>query len=112
MRNLFRSIYRIFGRTVLHHPFCDAVRQAFHYNGGWVNDQIKAAQEYQGAWYSTHEFETAPKIMQDIHEIHGKEIVGFFLSFPEESGESTVKVRTGVSLVDIAGARNNLQKDW
>lgn len=28
--------------------------------GGWVNDQIKAAQEYQGAWYSTHEFETAP----------------------------------------------------
>ena len=79
--------------------------------GGWVNDQIKAAQEYQGAWYSTHEFETAPKIMQDIHEIHGKGDVGFFLSFPEESGESTVKVRTGVSLVDIAGARNNLQKE-
>lgn len=52
--------------------------------GGWVNDQIKAAQEYQGAWYSTHEFETAPKIMQDIHEIHGKGDVGFFLSFPEE----------------------------
>lgn len=79
--------------------------------GGWVNDQIKTAQEYQGAWYSTHEFETAPKIMQDIHEIHGKGDVGFFLSFPEESRESTVKVRTGVSLVDIAGARNNLQKE-
>lgn len=42
--------------------------------GGWVNDQIKAAQEYQGAWYSTHEFETAPKSCRTFTKFTGKEM--------------------------------------
>ena len=42
--------------------------------GGWVNDQIKAAQEYQGAWYSTHEFETALKSCRTFTKFTGKEM--------------------------------------
>lgn len=79
--------------------------------GGWVNDRIKVLQEYLGAWYSTHEFDTEPKIMNNINEVHGKGDVGFFLNFEETSSSSIIKVRTGVSLVDIDGARNNLQKE-
>lgn len=83
----------------------------FEAMGGWVNDQIKAAQEYQWSWDSPHQFATEPKIMHDIRELHGKGDVGFFVSFPAARQKSTVRVRTGVSLVDIAGARNNLQKE-
>ena len=79
--------------------------------GGWVNDRIKAYEGYVWSWDSNHEFDTEPKIMNDINEVHGKGDVGFFLNFAEASSAFTVKVRTGVSLVDIAGARNNLQKE-
>lgn len=85
--------------------------KSFASMGGWVNDQIKAEQKYLGAWHSTHEFETEPKIMHNITEVCGKGDVGFFLDFPAEEDASTVQVRTGVSLVDVAGARNNLRQE-
>ena len=49
--------------------------------------------------------------MHKINELHGKGDAGFFLNFPDKQAESSVQVRTGVSLVDMAGARNNLQKE-
>lgn len=78
---------------------------------GWVNNNVKPISEYIWSWNSTHEFDTTPDILYDINEIHGKGDVGFFLNFPSSSEEYTVMVRTGVSLVDIEGARNNLQKE-
>lgn len=49
--------------------------------------------------------------MHKINELHGKGDAGFFLNFPDKQAESSVQVRTGVSLVDMAGARNNLQQE-
>ena len=82
----------------------------FESMGGWVDDRVKEVSDYQGWWRSTHEFKSWPKIMHRINELHGKGDAGFFLNFPDEPAESAVQVRTGVSLVDVAGARNNLQQ--
>ena len=83
----------------------------FQSMGGWVDDRVKEVSSYQGWWRSTHEFETTPKIMHHINELRGKGDAGFFLNFPDVPAESVVQVRTGVSLVDVAGARNNLQQE-
>lgn len=78
--------------------------------GGWVNDGVKPVTGYIGGWNRNHEFDTKPEIRQDIASIDGKGDVGIFLNYKTDENEE-ILVRSGVSLVDMKGARNNLQQE-
>lgn len=78
--------------------------------GGWVNDGVKPVTRYIGNWNRTHQFDTPAKISQDITTLDGKGDMGFFVNYQTGKGEE-VLVRSGVSLVDMKGARNNLQQE-
>lgn len=82
----------------------------FNSMGGWTNDQVKAVASYIPNWNRNHQFSSRPLIMQNITELRGKGDAGVFLNFKTLPGE-VINVRSGVSLVDIAGARNNLQTE-
>ncbi len=82
----------------------------FQSMGGWVNSEVKPVTGYIGGWNRKHEFESKPIIRHSITAIQGKGDLGVFLDFKTKQGEA-VEVRTGVSLVDLNGARNNLQKE-
>lgn len=78
--------------------------------GGWVNDGVKPVTGYIGGWARNHEFESAPRIMEDVEMISGGGDAGVFLNFKTRKGQP-VLVRSGISLVDMAGARNNLKTE-
>lgn len=78
--------------------------------GGWVNDGVKPVTGYIGGWNRNHEFDTKPEIRQDISSIDGKGDVGIFLNYKTDE-EEEILVRSGVSLVDMKGARNNLEQE-
>lgn len=78
--------------------------------GGWVNEGVVPVKSYIGNWNRKHIFETEPVIRHNINKISGKGDVGLFLSFKTKEGEQ-IQVRSGVSLVDIEGARNNLNTE-
>ena len=61
-------------------------------------------------WNRNHEFDTSAEIRQNIAMIEGKGDVGVFLNYKTAEGEE-VLVRSGVSLVDMKGARNNLKQE-
>ncbi|RQO66302.1 hypothetical protein DBR43_29185 [Pedobacter sp. KBW06] len=82
----------------------------FQSMGGWVNNEVKPVTGYIGSWNRTHEFDTQAAIRTDIDAIQGKGDLGVFLNFKTNNKEA-ILVRTGVSLVDLAGARNNLEKE-
>lgn len=82
----------------------------FHSIGGWVNNGVQPVNGYIGGWNRNHEFSFQPEIRQNIQEIAGKGDMGVFLNYETEEGEEIV-VRSGVSLVDMAGARNNLEQE-
>lgn len=78
--------------------------------GGWTNDQIEEVKGYIYNWNRDHQFKSEPVIQENITEIKGKGDMGVFLNFKSEEGDE-VLVRSGVSLVDIEGARNNLASE-
>ena len=78
--------------------------------GGWVNDGVQPVTGYIPGWNRTHRFDTPAEIRQDIDSISGRGDLGVFLNYRTEEGEA-ILVRSGVSLVDMAGARNNLQQE-
>lgn len=78
--------------------------------GGWINDGVKPVTGYIGGWNRNHEFETPYDIRFNINEIEGKGDVGVFINYKTQEGEE-ILVRSGVSLVDMEGARNNLKKE-
>lgn len=78
--------------------------------GGWVNNDVKPVTGYIGAWNRNHEFDTQPEISDDISFIEGKGDVGVYLNYQTKENEE-ILVRSGVSLVDMDGARNNLQQE-
>lgn len=78
--------------------------------GGWVNDGVEPVTGYIGGWNRNHEFETPYDIRNNINEIEGKGDVGIFVNYRTQEGEE-ILVRSGVSLVDIEGARNNLRQE-
>lgn len=82
----------------------------FHSVGGWVNNEVAPVKGYIGYWNRNHEFSSQPEIRYDISEIKGKGDVGVFLNYETKEGEE-ILVRSGVSLVDMAGARNNLSQE-
>lgn len=84
--------------------------KSFESMGGWVNNKVKPVTGYIAGWNRTHEFESEPVVQNDIDTIQGKGDLGVFLNFKTKEGEA-IDVRTGVSLVDLEGARNNLQKE-
>lgn len=84
--------------------------KAFENMGGWVNEGVVPVGGYIGNWNRNHEFKTEPVIHYDIDKIVGKGDAGVFLNFKTKAGEQ-VQVRSGVSLVDIEGARNNLDTE-
>lgn len=79
----------------------------FESMGGWTNDGIDPVTGYIGYWNRNHEHDTAAKIEHNISSIEGKGDVGVFVNYNTKEGDE-VLVRSGVSLVDMAGARNNL----
>ena len=78
--------------------------------GGWVNEGVEAVKGYIPEWNRNHEFKSTNDIRMDINEIHGKGDLGVFVNYKTTEGEE-ILVRSGVSLVDIAGARNNLKTE-
>ncbi|WP_316753151.1 GH92 family glycosyl hydrolase [Pedobacter gandavensis] len=78
--------------------------------GGWVNDEVVPVKSYIGNWNRNHDFKTKPSITHDIDSLSGKGDAGVFLNFTTKAGEQ-IQVRSGVSLVDLAGARNNLDTE-
>lgn len=78
--------------------------------GGWVDTAVMPVKGYIPNWKRTREFSSKPKILQDITSIKGKGALGVFLNYKTHAGEQ-ILVRSGVSLVDIAGARHNLNSE-
>lgn len=82
----------------------------FQSMGGWVNENVKPVTGYIGNWNRNHEFDTQPGIYPDISELKGKGDAGIFLNYKTGPDEE-ILVRSGVSLVDMQGARNNLRHE-
>lgn len=82
----------------------------FHSMGGWVNNGVQAVTGYIPAWNRNHQFDSEADIRHDITSIEGKGDMGIFLNYETSEGEE-ILVRSGVSVVDMAGARNNLQQE-
>lgn len=82
--------------------------KAFESMGGWTNEGVVPVESYIPTWDRKHEFNSEPVISNDINRITGKGDAGVFLNFKTKKGEQ-IQVRSGVSLVDIEGARNNLK---
>lgn len=78
--------------------------------GAWVNDSIKPVTAYIPNWDRKHVFNTPSNIFQNIDSISGKGDLGVFLNYKTTENEQII-VRSGVSLVDLEGARNNLQTE-
>lgn len=78
--------------------------------GGWLNEGVEPVKSYINGWNRKHEFKSNPLITNDINRLSGKGDAGVFLNFTTKAGEQ-IQVRSGVSLVDIAGARNNLNAE-
>lgn len=78
--------------------------------GGWVNDKVEPVTGYIGNWNRNHAFKDEPVVMYDIDELKGASDAGIFLNFQTCEGEE-ILVRSGVSLVDMAGARLNLEQE-
>lgn len=78
--------------------------------GGWVNEGVEPVKGYISEWNRKHEFASKPVITNEIDRIEGKGDAGVFLNFATKKGEQ-IQVRSGVSLVDMAGARNNLNTE-
>lgn len=78
--------------------------------GGWVNKGVEPVKSYIGEWNRNHDFKTQAVVTNDLDSLSGKGDAGVFLNFSTTDGEQ-IQVRSGVSLVDIAGARNNLKTE-
>ncbi|MBO9593927.1 MAG: GH92 family glycosyl hydrolase [Niabella sp.] len=90
--------------------FVMQVSKPFASMGGWVNKGVPPVKGYIPEWNMTHAFSTEPEIFTSTDEIRGFGDAGIFLNYKTTGGE-VIEVRTGVSLVDLAGARNNLQTE-
>ncbi len=77
---------------------------------GWTNDGVEPVTSYIWSWDRNHEFGSVPEISYDVKRIEGRGDAGVFLDFRTDEGEE-ILVRSGVSLVDLDGARNNLEKE-
>lgn len=82
----------------------------FESMGGWVNAGVEPVTGYIGGWNRNHEFNTPAEILEDIDSIAGGGDTGVFVNYKTKEGES-ILVRSGVSLVDMKGARDNLQQE-
>lgn len=78
--------------------------------GGWVNEGVKPVTGYIGTWNRNHAFDTPDDIRQNIRSIEGKGDLGVFLNYRTKDQEE-ILVRSGISLVDLQGARNNLKTE-
>jgi predicted alpha-1,2-mannosidase len=90
--------------------FVVQISKPFTSMGGWVNRGVAPVTGYIPEWDMTHEFASEPDIYNNISELSGKGDAGIFLNYGTREGE-VIQVRTGVSLVDIKGARNNLETE-
>ncbi len=84
--------------------------QPFESMGGWVNEGVAPVTGYINGWDRKHVFKTEPLISNNISNIRGKGDLGVFVNFKTKAG-AQIQVRSGVSLVDIEGARNNLNSE-
>lgn len=78
--------------------------------GGWVNKGVEPVTGYIGNWNRNHEFATVPEVTEDVKTVSGSGDAGVFLNFKTRKGQQ-VLVRSGISLVDMEGARNNLKTE-
>lgn len=82
----------------------------FNSMGGWVNEGVKPVTGYIGYWNRKHVFDTPAQIKENITTLEGKGDAGVFVNYNTHEGEA-ILVRSGVSLVDLQGARDNLQQE-
>lgn len=78
--------------------------------GGWVNNGVEPVKAFIPGWNRNHEFETPAKILSDITTLEGKGDVGIYLNYMTDENEE-ILVRSGISLVDMDGARQNLEQE-
>lgn len=78
--------------------------------GAWTNGGVEPVTGYIRNWNRDHEFSSEAEIEEDVYEMEGCGDAGVFLNYSTHEGEA-VQVRSGVSLVDIEGARNNLAEE-
>jgi len=90
--------------------FVMQVNKPFESMGGWVNKNVPVVKGYIPEWKMNYKFDSLPEIFNNVNEITGKGDAGIFLNYKTKKGEQIV-VRTGVSLVDVKGARNNLETE-
>lgn len=77
---------------------------------GWVNNGVEPVTGYIPEWNRQHVFRSEPDIVYNVEELSGKGDVGVFLNYATAEGEE-IRVRSGVSLVDLQGARTNLEEE-
>lgn len=77
--------------------------------GGWTK-AVDPVTHYIPEWNRNHEFPCEAQIIANAREIRGSGSVGIFLNYKTADNE-VIQVRSGVSLVDIEGARNNLKTE-
>lgn len=78
--------------------------------GGWVNEGVKPVNGYIGGWNRNHQFDTPAEIHLQLDSIRGKGDAGVFVNYRTTEGEQ-ILVRSGISLVDMNGARHNLEQE-
>lgn len=84
--------------------------KSFESMGGWVNEGVKPVTGYIPTWNRNHQFDTEAKIRHDITSLEGHGDMGVFLNYTTQADEE-ILVRSGVSLVDMGGARKNLREE-
>lgn len=89
--------------------FVIELNKPFDSMGGWIDKDVPQG-SYKGSWNRNHDFGTTPVISENITSLSGKGDLGVFLNFKTKQDEQ-ILVRTGISLVDLEGARNNLESE-
>ncbi len=82
----------------------------FQSMGGWINREVEQINNYQWLWKRSHQFDSKEIIYENINQIKGSGDAGVFVNF-ETFGNDSILVRSGISLVDMQGARNNLEQE-
>lgn len=81
----------------------------FNSMGGWRNNTVESI---SGVDHKESDYlkEEGLEVYENIDSIQGKGDIGVYLNYQTEEGEEII-VRSGISLVDMEGARNNLRKE-
>lgn len=78
--------------------------------GGWVNDSVKTVTDANPNDKLNFQQQDGLEIRHNITSIQGRGDLGVFVNYHTHN-EEVILVRSGISLVDIEGARRNLKEE-